>query len=60
MYLTLMNDFDKTFGLAFYNSFLKIACVLIYSLTKCVLEDSFKESCVVKNSQKYIHDEVYC
>ena len=24
LYVMLMNDFDKTFGLAFYNSFLKI------------------------------------
>ena len=23
-------------------------CVLIYSLTKCILEDGFKDSCVLK------------
>ena len=64
-----MNDFDKTFALAFYYSFLKIelhcdkeimiifntcsfqkkmsnlTCVLIYSLTKCDLEDDSKDSC---------------
>ena len=64
-----MNNFDKTFVLAFYNSFLKIelncdkenmfnlntcsfqkkmlsnlTCVLIYSLTKRVVED---DSCVL-------------
>ena len=67
-----MNDFDKTFVLAFYNSFLKvelncnkenililnkcsfqkmlsnITCVLIYSLTNCVLEDGFKDCCLLK------------
>ena len=68
-----MNDFDKTFALAFYTSFLKIelncdkenmiifntcsfqkkmlsnlTCVLIYSLTKCVLAESSKDSCVLK------------
>ena len=76
-----MNGFDKTFVLAFYNSFLKIVlncdkenmfilnkcsfqrkivsnltCVLIYSLTKFVLEDVFKDNCVlssVKLSKKF-------
>ena len=69
----MVNEFDKTCALAFYNYFLKIefncykenmlilnTCsfqknmlsnltyVLIYSLKKCVLEDSFKDSCVLK------------
>ena len=69
MYTTFISDFDKTFVLVFYNSFLKIelncdkeniitlqtccfqkkrlsnlTCVPIYSLTNCVLEDSFKDS----------------
>ena len=26
LYVTLMNDLDNTFVLAFYNSFLKVAC----------------------------------
>ena len=68
-----MNDFDKTFVLAFYNSFLRselncdeenmvilnacsfrkkmlstFTCVQIYLLTKCFLEDGFKDSCVLK------------
>ena len=59
-----MNDLDKKFALALYNSFLKIelncdkdfqkkmlpnlTCVLITSLTKCVLEDGFNDSCVQK------------
>ena len=59
-----MNDLDNKFGLAFYDSFLKIelncdkdfekemlpnlTCVLITSLTKCVLEDGFNNSCVLK------------
>ena len=61
-----MIDFEKTFVLAFYNSFLKIelncdfkrslqknilsnlTSVLNYSLTKYVLEDGFKDSCVLK------------
>ena len=82
-----MNDFGKTFVLAFYSSFLKIKlncdkenililntysfqkmlsnliCVPIYSPSKFVLEDSFKDSSVLKileNLQKYIHDRVYC
>ena len=40
-----------------------LICVLIYSPSKFVLEDSFKDSCVLKileNLQKYIHDRVYC
>ena len=82
-----MNDFGKTFVLAFYSSFLKIKlncdkenililniysfqkmlsnliCVPIYSPSKFVLEDSFKDSSVLKileNLQRYIHDRVYC
>ena len=64
-----MNDFDKTFVLAFLKikldydkenmlilntcSFQKkmlsnLTWVLIYALTKCVLEDGFKDSCVLK------------
>ena len=34
----------------------KLTCVLIYLLTKCVLEDDFK---ILQNLQKYIHDRVY-
>ena len=40
-----------------------LICVPIYSPSKFVLEDSFKDSCVLKileNLQKYIHDRVYC
>ena len=40
-----------------------LPCVLIYSLTKCVLEDGFKDSCALKsleNLQKYNHGGVYC
>ena len=72
LYVVLINDFDKTFVLGFYNSFLKIklsfdkenmlilntysllkmfsnlASVLMYSLTKCVFEDGFKDSFVLK------------
>ena len=82
-----MNDFGKTFVLAFYSSFLKIKlncdkenililniysfqkmlsnliCVPIYSPSKFVLEDSFKDSSVLKileNLQRYIHGRVYC
>ena len=65
-----MNASDKTFALAFYNSFLKtelncdkenmiilntcslqkkMLSVPIYSLTKCVLEDGFKYSYVLKS-----------
>ena len=38
-----------------------LTCVLIYSLRKCVLEDGFKDSCVLKvllNVQKFIPDEL--
>ena len=82
-----MNDFGKTFVLAFYSSFLKIKlncdkenililniysfqkmlsnliCVPTYSPSKFVLEDSFKDSSVLKileNLQRYIHGRVYC
>ena len=37
--------------------------VVIYSLTKCVLEDGLKSSCILKilqNLQKYITYGVYC
>ena len=40
-----------------------LTCVLIYSLTKCVIEYDFRESCVLKillNLGKYIHGRVYC
>ena len=72
-----MNDFDKIFVLAFYNSLLKVelncdkenmlilntcsfqkkmlsnsTCALIYSLTKCVLEDGFKDGCFFENCVK--------
>ena len=67
-----INEFDKTFVLASYNSFLEIelncdkenmiilnTCsfqkkmsnsiyVPTYSLKKCVLENDFKDSCVMK------------
>ena len=34
---------------SFQNNMLSnLTCVLIYSLTKCVLEDGFKDSCVLK------------
>ena len=71
-----MNDFDKTFVLAFYNSFMRIrlncdkenmlilntnsfqkkmlsnlTCILIYSLTKCVLEDGSEN--FVKLAERY-------
>ena len=76
-----MNDFDKTFVLAFYSSFLKtklncnkenmlilntwsfqkkmltnLTLVLIYSLTKCVLENGSEN--FVKLAEIY-HDGVY-
>ena len=72
MFVTLINDFDKTFVFVFYNFFLKtelncykenisilnscsfqikilsnVTCILIYSLTKWVLEDGFKDSCLL-------------
>ena len=31
-----------------------LTCVLIYSLTKCVFEDGFKDI------ERYIHEVVYC
>ena len=40
-----------------------LTCVLIYSLTKCVIEYDFRESCVLNillNPGKYIHGRVYC
>ena len=68
-----MNNFNKRFGIAFYNSFRKVksncdqenmsilhthsfqkemlftlARVLIYSLTKLVLKDGFKDNCVLR------------
>ena len=67
-----MNNFNKTFGIAFYNfrkvksncdqenmsilhtrNFQKemlftLSRVLIYSLTKLVLKDGFKDNCVLR------------
>ena len=40
-----------------------LTCFLIYSLTKCALEDGFEDIClrkILQNLQKYIHTRVYC
>ena len=36
----------------------KLTCVLIYSLTKCVLKDGFEDICVPKILPKNVHGEV--
>ena len=46
---------------SFQKMFSDLTCALIYSLTKYVLEDDFKDSSVLKNLknlQKYVHDKV--
>ena len=35
-----------------------LTCVLIYSLKICALGDGLKDSCVLKNLQKNIHEAV--